>query len=82
VQGETLLAGAAVLRGLASKDAAEYVQITLGGQRIDTGQRFATLITLAERTEEQAWETLSPYLAVPAGRNVADVTDSTPVLGE
>ena len=39
VLGETLLAGAYVLRALASKDAQEQKQISIGGHQIDAGKR-------------------------------------------
>ncbi len=81
VLGETLLAGANLLRSLASKDAGGQAEIVVGGQRLSRRQRFASLMTLGERAEREAWEVLEPYVA---GRPVVCpgvVTDSVPVLG-
>ena len=79
--GETWLAGAHLLRSLASKDAVQQKDVVVGGQRIETGKRFAALIALSERAEREAWAALEPFLlAVPAER-LAAVTESTPVLG-
>ena len=80
--GETLLAGAHVLRSLASSDAAGQKHLVVGGQRIEEGTRFQSLRAMAEHAARRAWQVLEPYvLAWPAGC-VADVTDTTPVLGE
>ena len=40
VSGEVLLAGAHALRSLASKDAAEQKHVSVGGSRVDSGNRF------------------------------------------
>ncbi len=82
VRGETLLAGACLLRSLASKDAVLQKDIVIGGQRIETGQRFAALMALSAKVEEDAWQTLEPFLLGPAGRCPASVTGTVPVLGE
>ena len=78
--GETLLAGAHLLRSLASRDAIYQKHITIGGQRIEPGKRFAALLALAAKTEAQAWRELAPYLAQKAGMEPASTTDTVSVL--
>lgn len=82
VLGETLLAGAMLLRSLASGEATQGRQITIGGNRVDTPRRYATLMAETGETERRAWETLGPFLAAVAPRVVAEGTDSVAVLGE
>lgn len=82
ILGETLLAGARLLGSLASRDAVLQRDITVGGQRIEAGKRFASLIALSEKAEEQAWETLEPYLSARPSAPSGGVTDTVPVLGE
>ncbi len=82
VMGETFLAGAHLFRTLASKEGFEQKHLMIGGHRIEEGERFTALMTLASVTDEQAWYVLEPYLLDWPGRSVADATDSTPVLGE
>jgi len=82
VSGEVLLAGAHALRSLASKDAAEQKHVSVGGSRIDSGKRFDVLMAMAASAEERAWQTLEPFLLDRTSRQVADVTETTPILGE
>lgn len=82
VTGETLLAGAYLYRALAAKDAFQQKQVTIGGQRIEAGERFRALMAVAALTEKQAWFVLEPYLTAQPARLVIDTTDSIPVLGE
>ncbi len=82
VIGETLLAGAHVYRSLASGDAFKQRHVAIGGNRVREGERFESLTAIANLTEDLAWYTLEPYLEAESGRDVAGVTDSTPVLGE
>ncbi len=82
VLGETLLAGAHLLRSLASKDGFEQKSLSIGGQRVDGGDRFAALTSMAASAEEQAWGILEPFLLDRSARAVLKVTDTTPVLGE
>jgi len=82
VMGETLLAGAYALRALASSEAFGQKHVTIGGQRIEEGDRFDTLTRLAALTEQQAWYILEPYIEERTPQDPADSTDSTPVLGE
>jgi len=81
VLGEVLLAGAHVLTSMASKDAAEQKDLSLGGQRIRAGDRFASLLALASKAEARAWWTLGPYLTPPPGEMAGGATDSVAVLG-
>lgn len=80
--GETLLAGACLLRSIAAKEAFDQKQVRVGGQQIDEGNRFESLLALAALTEERAWRTLDPFLIGRPARIVASSADSTPVLGE
>lgn len=82
VTGETLLAGAYLYRTLASKDAFQQRNVTIGGQRIEDGERFRALTAIAALAEKQAWFVLEPYVAELPGRTVVDATPSMPVLGE
>jgi len=82
VLGETLLAGAHLFRSLASRDAFDQQRITIGGQRIEEGARFASLMAVASLTEDRAWVLLAPFLKACPVRNAAWTTASTPVLGE
>ena len=82
VLGETALAGGHLFRSLASKDAFDQKQLTIGGQRIESGKRFGALTTLAALVEELAWRFLEPYLRDRSGGTAAGTTDSVPVLGE
>jgi hypothetical protein len=82
VSGETLLAGAYLFRSLAAHDAFAQKNVTLGGQRIEDGNRFRALTGVAALTEKQAWYVLEPYLREAPARIPADATGSTPILGE
>lgn len=82
VVGETLLAGAYMYRTLAAKDAFHQRNVTIGGQRLEEGERFRALMAIAALTEKQAWFVLEPYLATQPVRLVLDHSDSTPVLGD
>ncbi|HNR29710.1 MAG TPA: hypothetical protein PKI11_02375 [Candidatus Hydrogenedentes bacterium] len=82
VIGEALLAGAYLLRALASRDAIEQQRVTIGGQRIEAGDRFAALLAMADQSEKRAWRALEPFLLPMRPRVPLDVTASTPVLGQ
>ena len=81
VQGETVLSGAILFGALASGDSVEQVELQIGGQRVGTGQRFASLMSMARQLEKEARALLAPYGVAPGGVAVADVTTTTPVLG-
>ena len=82
VMVEVMLAGAHLLRSLASKDAFEQRQVVIGSQRIDAGKRFGALTAMASLAEQNAWYLLEPYLADRPSRAVLAATDTTAVLGE
>lgn len=82
VQGETLLAAGSVLRALASRDAVDGVALQIGGQRIDSGQRFASLMSMARRFEKAGTGMLAPFEATPDGQSPVVVTRTTAVLGD
>jgi hypothetical protein len=82
VLGETLLAGAQVLRALASKDAAHHQTLRVGGQVVDSDGRFSSLLALSAQIEKDAWQTLAPYLAPLPYLPPLRVTDTVPVIGE
>ena len=82
VLGETLLAGARLLESLASKDAVKQEEVVVGGQHIETGKRFASLMAMASKVEKEAWYVLEPYLASQPDQSVGQVTDTMPVIGQ
>lgn len=82
VTGETLLAGARVLRAIAAGDAAKQQDLQIGSHRIRPSGRAEILSTLAAMTEKDAWYVLEPYLTALAPSQPAAVTDSQEVLGE
>lgn len=76
VLGETLLAGAQLLRSLAGRAASQGRTVRVGGQQLETGRQFAALRQLAVETEAAAWETLAPFLAANGSRENATATDT------
>ncbi|MBI5093496.1 MAG: hypothetical protein HZB26_13775 [Candidatus Hydrogenedentes bacterium] len=80
--GETILAGANVARALAAQEASVQKRVTIGGQRVEEGARFTSLMALANVAETQAWYLLEPYLRDRAPRTESTTTDTQPVLGE
>lgn len=78
-RGEALLAGAMVLRALASRDAVAQKQMTIGGQRIEAGARFAALQTASKAVEAEAWETLAAFLISRECPQIL-LSDSQPIL--
>lgn len=81
VQGETLLASAVLLRALAARDASEQVELQIGGQRVDAGRKFASLMSMARRFEKAAAVLLGPFGVLPLAASPGEVSASTPVLG-
>ena len=81
VLGETLLAGARVLRALASHEALQQRAQRLGSQTLQPGGRAEALRETARLAESEAWLLLAPYLRPKAMRRPADASDSQPVLG-
>jgi len=82
VMGEVMLAGAHLLRSLASRDAFEQKQVVIGNQRIDAGKRFGALTAMASLAEQNAWYLLEAYLVDRPARPPLSATDTTAVLGE
>ncbi|HQM47801.1 MAG TPA: hypothetical protein PLJ71_03890 [Candidatus Hydrogenedentes bacterium] len=81
VLGETLLAGAHVYCALAAKDAHDQKSVVVGGQRIEAGERFASLTAVAKTTRAAAWRLLAPFLRDHPPHAPAALTDTAPVLG-
>lgn len=82
VLGETLLAGSHLMQSLASKEAFTQKHVTVGGSRLEPGKRFEALTSASSTARDQAWQALEPYLSERSSRQVAEVTETTPVLGE
>jgi hypothetical protein len=82
VMGEVMLAGAHLLRSLASKDAFDQRQLVIGNQRIEAGKRFSALMTMASLAEQNGWYLLEAYLVDRPSRPPLDATDTVAVLGE
>jgi len=81
VLGETLLAGARMLRAIASYEAQHRRSVRLGSQTVQPGGRVEALREAARQADEEAWLLLAPYLRPRAVRRPAAATDSQPVLG-
>lgn len=82
ITGETILAGARVLRSLSWGHAADQKHLALGGSRIEEGNRYRELQQAASVAESQAWYMLEPYVReVPSGQQM-DTTASVPILEE
>jgi hypothetical protein len=82
VLGETLLAGAHLLRSIASKHAFDQKRVSVGGNRIEEGRRFDALTVMADAAESRAWDILEPYLVPRPPRAVLVPSGSTPIFGE
>ncbi|MBX3176698.1 MAG: hypothetical protein KF886_05015 [Candidatus Hydrogenedentes bacterium] len=81
IQGETLIASAVLLRALASREAVEQVTVQIGGQRVDIGQKFASLMSIARRFEREADLLLGPFVRRAVAASPVLLTRTTPVLG-
>jgi hypothetical protein len=82
ILGETLLAGAHVLRSLAVGAAHRRKHITIGGNRIEPAERDTRLHGLADAIESQAWDVLEPCLLWQSRRSILRLSDTQPVMGE
>jgi len=82
IMGETLLAGAHVLRSLASGDAFSRKNLSLGTAKVAGGDRFGDMTKAAAAAESQAWVVLEPYISEMPEHPVGTVTDTVPVLEE
>jgi len=81
VAGETWLAGAALYRLLALKEARVHRDQVVGGQRTGPG-RGAALEAGAQVAEGHAWDLLAPCLAAMAHRAPASATVTADGDGE
>ncbi len=82
VLGETLLAGAYLLRSLASGAAFARRKVAVGGQRVEPSGKSEAMLAQADTAEAEAWRTLEPYLVVIPTDRLAAATDSHAVVGE
>jgi len=82
VLGETLLAGSQLLRSLASSEAFAQKRLSIGGQKIDVAKRYEALSEAADTAEAQAWHVLEPFVLATPAEDIADATDTTPILEE
>ena len=80
--GETLLAGAYLLRSLASGAAFARRKVTMGGQRVEPSGRREALNAQADEAEAEGWRSMEPYLVVIPTDKLAAATDTQSVLGE
>jgi len=80
VLGETLLAGAYLLRSLAAGAAYRRRKVTVGGQKVEPSGGSEALLAQADAAEAEAWRTLEPYLVVIPTDRLAGVTDSQPIV--
>ncbi len=82
VRGETLLAGAYLLRSVASGASFSARDLRLGDRYLEEGGRYKAMARMADTYEEEAWEVLAPFLAEISGGFHANATDSEEILGE
>ena len=82
ILGETLLAGAHLLRSLASSEAFSQKKLTIGGHKIDVAKRFEALTEAADVAEQQAWYVLEPYVLAVPGEDMVETTDTMPIIEE
>lgn len=81
VIGETLLAGAHLFRSLASNDAFLQKRVTIGGQRLEEGNRFYALLEMADIAERDAWFVLERFVSPSPAKPLLGASDSTPIIG-
>ena len=81
VRAETLLAGAELMRALASSHAIKERAVRLAGQQVKEGDRFRHLMQAAESAERCAWMCAEPYMLRATGPVPGDVTPTREVLG-
>jgi len=82
VRGETMLAGAYLLRSVASGASFSARDLRLGDRYLEEGGRPAAMARMADTFEEEAWEALAPFLVESSDGFQAGATDSQDVLGE
>ncbi len=84
VRGETLVAGAYLLRSLASGAAFDIRGLRILNETVSATDKHKALATLADRFEREAWEILADFLLAQEGRAdfQSGVTESEDILGE
>ncbi len=82
VLGETLLAGAYLMRSLAPGSAFARRKVTVGGQRVEPSGKAEAMHAEADVAEAEAWHVLEPYLRIIPTDKLATTTDSQSILGE
>jgi len=84
VRGETLLAGAYLLRSLASGAAFDIKGLRILEETVSETGKHKALMTLAEGFEQEAWEILAEFLVEQEGgaNFQSGVTESEDILGE
>lgn len=82
VRGETLLAGAYLLRSTASGAAFSARDLRLGDRYLEGGGRHTAMLRMADRFENEAWEVLEPFLLPATDGFQAEATATTEILGE
>ncbi len=84
VRGETLLAGAYLLRSLASGAAFDIRGLRILDETVSETGKHKALTTLADRFENEAWAILGEFLVPQPGGAYfqSGVTESGEILGE
>ncbi|MCK5557612.1 MAG: hypothetical protein KAJ01_04505 [Candidatus Hydrogenedentes bacterium] len=84
VRGETLLAGAYLLRSLSPGAAFDIKGLRILDETVSETGKYKALMTLAERFDKDAWEVLSDFLLSQQGRAdfQSGVTETEEILGE
>jgi hypothetical protein len=82
VLGETLLAGAYLLRSLAGGAAFRRRKVTVGGQKVEPSGNSEAMLAQADTAEAEAWRALEPYLVVIPTDRLAAATDSQSIVGD
>jgi len=84
VRGETLLAGAYLLRSLSSGAAFDIKELRILDETVGESGKYKALTGLAEGLERDAWEILSDFLLPRQGGAdfQSGVTESEEILGE
>jgi len=84
VRGETLLAGAYLLRSLASGAAFDIRGLRILDETVSETGKHKALMTLGERFEKEAWEVLGEFLVPQQGGAYFEsgVTESEEILGD
>jgi len=82
VRGETMLAGAYLLRSVASGASFSARDLRLGDRYLEEGGRHAAMLRMADTFEREAWDVLSPFLTELGDGFRADATSSQDIIGD